>query len=610
MRWIGRALAWSIPLVLIVIGLLWPLVFTGEESPGPPNDPVTFTNFVADYTIDEHGKLDAVETITADFPGGRHGIFQYWDTANPNVPEVRQVPTDIAVRMDGGPVPTELQWKNGKRFRVAKIGDPNQFVDPGLHVYEIRYSVPGVLDPGRVGADRHFAASTGGADTATPSALYWNVIQPGWEVPIGRADISITLPGKVAGASCSVGYGVGNACLDLTASGNRIKLSAINLEPRTSVTVRAGVDVPTPPRETLPWSSEFDRILGRSVSGVLWVVGLTVLAGVGGLLWRRSTVEPAPGFALQYELPKGLGPVQAEYIRTEAVPRNALTATLLYLAERQLISLNQVAEKKWTIRGIGEPAAWADVDPVGVAAASALAVVTPGNEFDANGTVRAGKELSSAKGIIAAAVKKWALDEELLVKRPREAWVRLVAVAALGAAIAGFLTWGFPASMWGLPFAVFFMVTLPTWKAGVGTRRTPAGRELWSRAGGFHRMLSTESAESPFDFAARSDLYTTYIPFAVAAGVATLWAKKYEVTSGSPAPQPQWYHTYSGVGHGPLGSHGGGSFDSFESALSSSISAYSSSQSSSSSSDGGSSDGGSSDGGSSDGGGGGGGGSW
>jgi hypothetical protein len=77
MRWVGRVLAWSIPLVLILIGLLWPLVFTGITTGAPPYDPVTSTKFTADFTVDEHGKLDAVETITAQFPGGRHGIFQY-----------------------------------------------------------------------------------------------------------------------------------------------------------------------------------------------------------------------------------------------------------------------------------------------------------------------------------------------------------------------------------------------------------------------------------------------------------------------------------------------------------------------------------------------------
>ncbi|MGV0802298.1 DUF2207 domain-containing protein, partial [Mycolicibacterium elephantis] len=130
-----------------------------------------------------------------------------------------------------------------------------------------------------------------------------------------------------------------------------------------------------------------------------------------------------------------------------------------------------------------------------------------------------------------------------------------------------------------------FLFTTPSWLPGVGTRRTAAGRELWSRAGGFHRLLATDSAESRFDFAARRDLYTAYIPFAVAAGAAALWAKKYEAVMGEPAPQPDWYHSSSSTGWGfSSSSGGGGDFDSFESALSSSIGAYTASQSSSSSS--------------------------
>ena len=61
--------------------------------------------------------------------------------------------------------------------------------------------------------------------------------------------------------------------------------------------------------------------------------------------------------------------------------------------------------------------------------------------------------------------------------------------------------------------------------------RTPAGRQLWSQVGGFHRMLATDSAESRFDFAARKDLYTAYIPFAVAGGAAAAWAAKYQAVS-------------------------------------------------------------------------------
>ena len=80
---------------------------------------------------------------------------------------------------------------------------------------------------------------------------------------IDRADITVTLPGGVPGVQCSVGYGAGRPCADLAITGDRVELSATNLPPRTPVTLRAGVDVPTPPRaEPVPdlldrWAADY-----------------------------------------------------------------------------------------------------------------------------------------------------------------------------------------------------------------------------------------------------------------------------------------------------------------------------------------------------------------
>ena len=209
----------------------------------------------------------------------------------------------------------------------------------------------------------------------------------------------------------------------------------------------------------------------------------------------------------------------------------------------------------------------------------------PGDEFEAKKTVKSGEKLNKAKTDIAKAVEKWAFDSGLMVKRKKELWVRMANVIALLVAVCCFFLWfGIPITALGLPFAAFFLFTARSWIGGVGTRRTAAGRELWSQAGGFHRMLATDSAETRFDFSARKDLYTAYVPFAVAAGAAALWAKKYETTMGIPAPQPDWYNSSSTPsGWGFSGGSGGANFDSFESALSSSIGAYTASQSSSSS---------------------------
>ncbi len=575
----GRVIRWLISLALIAFGLLWPLVFQGGSEASDIADPVIFSNFRAEFVVDSDGELNAVETITAEFPSGRHGIFRYWDVANPNNPRLRQKPEVTSVVLDGRSVPYQMLWEDGQRFRVAKIGDPDEYLTRGTHVFEIRYTIHGVLDPGSTGADRQFAESTGDPDAT--SAFFWNVIAPGWNNTIQRADISVTLPAEVTGAQCSVGYGVGRACLDLIVTGKTVQLSATDLRPRTPVTVRAGVDVPTPPQTSLPWSHAWDPILGQSVTGVLWIAGLTVVAALGALLWYRTTVEPSPGFPLQYAPPEGLGPVQMEYIRTESVPTNGLTATLFYLGDRGMIELRQVNDEHWKVRGLVDIAEWDRVDPVSRKVGIALKVNRPGTEFEAKKTVKSGEKLNKAKTDMAKAAQKWAFDGGLMVKRRKELWVRTANAIALILAVLGFIRWGFPTTMWGLPFAAFFVLTARSWIGGVGTRRTAAGRELWSRAGGFHRMLATDSAETRFDFGARKDLYTAYVPFAVAAGAAALWAKKYETAMGTPAPQPGWYSSSSTTGWGFAGGSGGGNFDSFESALSSSIGAYTASQSSS-----------------------------
>jgi uncharacterized membrane protein len=138
---------------------------------------------------------------------------------------------------------------------------------------------------------------------------------------------------------------------------------------------------------------------------------------------------------------------------------------------------------------------------------------------------------------------------------------------------------------------------------GSGTSRTRAGRDLWSKVGGFRRMLATPSSKQRFDFSGRKELYTAYIPWAVALDCADEWAAKYRIEVGEEPPVP---HYFAGA---YAGSHTGDYVNSmvgdFNSTVDSAISSYNATQSSSSSGGGGG--GGFSGGG---GGGGGGGGSW
>lgn len=112
------------------------------------------------------------------------------------------------------------------------------------------------------------------------------------------------------------------------------------------------------------------------MDGLTWMLELSALAAFGGYLWTRSAIERPPAFPLQYAPPPGIGG-QADYIRTEKVPRHRLTATLFHLAEQDLVTLVELNSKQWEVRGTTGKSRWA-VDPVGVAVGPALKVIGTG----------------------------------------------------------------------------------------------------------------------------------------------------------------------------------------------------------------------------------------
>ncbi|MCL2532947.1 MAG: DUF2207 domain-containing protein [Nocardiaceae bacterium] len=579
----ARAFGYVVVMFAAAIGLLWPLIpASGSDDASSVDDPVTITTYAADYGVDAGGRLTATETITAEFPSGRHGIFRFWDVTTASDPHVRHIPDIVSVEQDGGPASFERSTSQGARFVVAKIGDPDVYVAPGLHVYRITYTIDGVLDP---------------ADEGAESVFHWSVVAPGWQMPIDRADVTVHLPAPSAAVECHV---TGSVCTVAGEGAETVTIGATGLAPRTGVDARIGLGTEAPARDTVPWSVSWDQILGRSVPTVAAIGMLSLLAFAAASRWAWTSREPEPGLPVLYSPPEGLGPVQSAYVCSETPGSAPLAATLLYAAEQGLVELTPAgpgAKRKttaWEVRGTADRNRWAAADPVTRALGDALGVSEPGTVLRADGTKAAGEQLSKATRKVPADCRTWARRSGLLVPSTAERLGKAAVALALVLAVVGFVGTAWP-SMWGLPGAAFVLGGWGLLRPGVGTRRTPAGREMWSRAGGFRRMLVTPSSEDRYRFSAEQNLYTRYIPYAVAFGVADKWAAKYRMAMDAEPPAADWYPTPVGARGFASGARG---VDSFESALSASISAYTASQSSSGSSSSGG------------GGGGGGGGSW
>lgn len=581
-----RVVGYVVGLAVLFLLVLAPASSWNTGSADASQESTSITSYVAEFDLAKNGDLDVVETLDVDFPGaGKHGIFRFWDRADDSAPKARRTPHDIAVTMDGEPVTFELLSSEHGRFTQAKIGSATRTVVPGVHTYVISYRIDGVIEPGTTGARSQF---------------YWNLIPGGWRQAIDRSELTVHLPVAAQDpVACAVGAGKTGGCEVQGAGTDTLTVTTGALAPNTPVTIKAGLDMATPPAgETRPWIAQWDRVLGPNLPVLVVVLLLALLAGALGWVSARRSWETTPGYPLMYAPPEGIGPAQAKYILTESIDRKAYIATLMYAAERGAVDLS-IDEGAWSITDKAGAAGWTGLDPVTGGVAHLLS--GPGTTFTASRKdVAAGLQLKTEIASFESNTRAWARDRGLLVSTGLGGLGSILVIASglAALAIAIFNPFGMTAVALipGL-FAVFGASLLAT---GASTKRTVAGRDLWSRVGGFHRILSTDSSQERFDFSGRKELYTAYIPWAVALGCADEWAAKYRVEMGTEPPAPSYIGGYyaGALAGGMVGSM----VDNFSSTVDGAISSYQATQTSSSSGGGGFSGGG--------GGGGGGGGSW
>ena len=566
--------------VLAANALLWNL---GGSSSG--SEPSTITNYQADFVVDDDGDIHVTETLTLDGLFTRHGIFRFFDRADPTAPATRRTPYDISVTRDGAEEPFEVLKESHRRFTNLKIGSATKTLGMGEHTYVIKYSMHDAIQPGQ-GVDED-------------SQFYWQLIPSGWQQEIDRATLTVELPVPSADqVQCAIGSGNSDGCTVEGAGTETLTVTTGPLDDHTPLSIKTGLDLATPDQDTnVPWPARFDRTLSSSPI----LLGLVVLLALGaafiGLTAARRSFEADPQFPLMYGPPEGVGPAQAKYILTESIDREAYVATLMYAAERGAIDLGK-SGNAWTISDKQGAQGWAGLDEATLGVAHLLG--GPGTSFVASPKdVEAGKRLQTEISGFESTVKSWAKSSGNLVTAGLGGLGGLLVLGSL--ILVGVIAIWNPVNMTavGLIPGAFAIAAMPLVRTGSGTKRTAQGRELWSRVGGFRRVLSTSSSQDRFDFSGRQELYTQYIPWAVAFGCADEWADKYRTEMGVEPPTPSYFGAYGGAF---VGSSVASMVNDFDSTVSSAISSYQATQSSSSSGGGGFSGGG--------GGGGGGGGSW
>jgi len=173
--------------------------------------------------------------------------------------------------------------------------------------------------------------------------------------------------------------------------------------------------------------------------------------------------------------------------------------TSLFAYKPMILILCGAPRDSWTVTDTQGPQGWAGLDSV----TQRVARLTggPGLAFTASpGSVSSGEKLKSELAGFESATRSWATSEGFMQKAGLGCLGGLFVIGGgiLALLIAGgnFFDMGIVALIPGMLAAG----AAPVLASGANTRRTAKGRDLWSKVGGFYRVLSTSSSQNRFDF--------------------------------------------------------------------------------------------------------------
>ncbi len=534
------------------------------------SDSASITSYDAAMQLSREGDLRTVETIVVQMPPGKRGIFKIFDTDDPRRRDVEHPVEVRTVTRDGQPE-SYVHEGGPAGTDTIRIGRASVFLDPGAHTYTIDSSTTDVFEPGEPGE----------------TLWWWDVVGSGWQMSMGRVVVTAELPAVPLRAECV--QGEDDPC-DAVIDGTTMTVTTGPLAPYTPVTVRLAFD-----------AEDVAAPIGSTTSSLWWslVAALVAVAVAVGLAW--PTRERAPGFPVLFEPPFLVPPALGVRVLDEADSDADLQATLFDLAERGVLQLRG-GDDAWYVEVV-QPLEQEQLHPAEAAMLRSLGLDAVGDVFVVGETETSGRAVATARSSLRANVSAGAAG----YLRSSPSGVALKVLGWLALALTLFLggRYFFGQGKVTLPLlvgaAAFTAAAAGVMlRRGATTVRTPEGRDLWSRTGGFARFLTTDSSESRFDAAAHLDWYPRYLAWAVALGSADEWARRYEA-QGIEVPDVPWV-VWTGTG---TRFHTGAMNRSFDGAIASATSAYAAAEAARSSASGG---GGGFSGGS--GGGGGGGGSW
>ena len=483
------------------------------------------TSYDITYTLSPDATVGVVETIQYDFEAEeRHGIFRTLVLENATGDKMKIADISVADEV-GTPYIYEV---SGGSTKEIKIGDPDATIT-GAHTYIVSYTL------------EHAISYYEDFDE-----FYFDAIGTEWYVPIEVATVRVVLPTGATAESvqyyCYAGYyGDDTACESMALTGTDVLTAEFS---QTALGNGLGLSVATGfPKGILPyvkppvdWKAIVNTIAVVLFFGVVvWESRLLYVRR-----WGHRTV------VTQYEAPDSASPFLVGACIDEKVQPRDVTALIITLASRGVLSIKEIDKKGFLGKDDYELTIEKSVNESGVSDIERhLLKAWFGSEIEKGEAIL----LSSLKSDTALPAKIAKIKElvfaEMVTRGYYEKSPMKTKAAFLGAGIllvffAGqfgfFIGGGFALSVIGAGILLF---VASFWLS----KKTSKGRAFRGELLGHKRFLQmTEKERLDFHQAPerKPEEFFSHLPYAIAYGVEKKWAAQFgDMTLGKPV----WYQS-------------------------------------------------------------------
>ena len=506
---------------LLLVGL-W-------ATPAAAQRAYTIDRFDAVIQVQRDASIQVTETITARFVGSWNGIY-------------RTIPVTYRT-------PQGFNWTLGLSLESATDGEGRPLrveANRERHYIKFKMWIPGAADATRTVVLK-YRATNGLRFFEDHDELYWNVTGDEWDVPLGAATARIELPAGTEGVRAIAfngAYGSTAQEAKVETRGTTVTVAmphALGFHEGLTAVVGWNKGLVTEP----PVTARAQQVVSSN-----WPLAIPIpVFLLAFFIWRRRGRDPRRlPIAVQYEPPRGLSPAEAGTLLDNSADLRDITATLVDLAVRGYLRIEEREGSKFFGLVFGRDYALRRLEPP---AGAAKLAPHEGRLFDGIFASRSGLvELSDLKEEFYTEIPKikTSIFDRLLGRgfyhaRPdtvRTRWI--VAAVVFGALIAiggGAMSAGF--LMTPVPFiaAGVLVAGILLWFSLIMPARSEAGTRALEHVLGFEDFLRrVESENLKRIIIGHPELFDRYLPFAMAFGVERKWARAFEGIYTQP---PTWF---------------------------------------------------------------------